>query len=139
MLKGLIKIALPCRCARLAVVFSVVVPVAHHRRACLAPPCLPSIATLPPRPTIKCCACHIIAELMLSPPRLLSVVTLVLPLCVVSLNFCSAAVPVLPPNYRRACTSLWHVILRRVYFLLPRCSLSPRSAVALALSPLHLR
>ena len=83
-------------------------------------------------------SCHIIAELMLSSPHLLSVVTLVLPLCVVSLNFCSAAVPVLPPNYRRACTSLWHVILRRVYFLLPRCSLSPRSAVALALSPLHL-
>ena len=93
---------------------------------------LPSIATLPLRPTIKCCACHIIAELMLSPPHLLSVVTLVLPLCVVSLNFCSAAEPVLPPSYRRACTSLRHVLLCRVYFL------SPRSAVALALSPLHL-
>ena len=49
---------------------------------------------------------------------------------------CSAtsadAEPVLPPNYRRACTSLRHVLLCRVYFL------SPRSAVALALSPLHL-
>ena len=55
---------------------------------------------------------------------------------------CSAtsadAEPVLPPNYRRACTSLRHVLLCRVYFLSPRCSLSPRSAVALALSPLHL-
>ena len=50
----------------------------------------------------------------------------------------TAAEPVLPPNYRRACTSLRHVLLRRVYFLSPRCSLSPRFAVALALSPLHL-
>ena len=46
---------------------------------------LPSIAILPPRQTIKCCDCHIIAELMLSPPHLLSVVTLVLPLCVAAL------------------------------------------------------
>ena len=72
-------------------------------------------AILPPRPTIL--PYHRRAYAITAAPALCRHACFTIMCCSAT---SADAEPVLPPNYRRACTSLRHVLLRRVYFLLPR-------------------